>query len=111
MASREDIAEQLWLRDEPELARAVLDVDDAVHRRIMVVAARPLTGGFRHSLIDELLVAAAVRVLDGRRRPRRWEARSEDLLPDFWREVGPEQDRRSGGDGFSALVQRVIEEQ
>ncbi|MGY1606632.1 hypothetical protein [Geodermatophilus sp. SYSU D00700] len=78
IASREDIAEMLWLRDEPDLARAVLDTDDATYRRIMEVAARPGTGSWLHDRVDELLSAAAVRVLTGggRRRPRRWRARS-----------------------------------
>jgi Arc/MetJ family transcription regulator len=110
IASREDIAEQLWLRDEPDLARTMLDVDDATHRRVMEVAAKPTTGYFIHNEIDELLVAAAVKVLTGtRRRPRRWRAGSPDLLPQFWQEVGPERDHRGHRDPI-ADVMRLLDE-
>ncbi|SDN47525.1 hypothetical protein SAMN05660199_00078 [Klenkia soli] len=96
LASREDIAEQLWLRDETQLAEAILDADESTHRRVMEVAAKPLTGYFMHSEVDELLVAAAVRVLShSRRRPRRWRPNPDRTLVDFWQHVGHDRDRRS----------------
>ena len=111
VASREVIAEMLWLRDEPELARAVLDADDATHRRVVELAARPTTGSWRHSRVDELLVAAAIEVLSGRRRnPRRWRARSEDLLPRFWEEVGADRDRRDEHDPVDDVLRLLDEE-
>src|SRR6476661_7368351 len=92
-ASREDIAEQLWLRDEPEMARAMLDADDPTYRRVMQLAAEPGTGFFGHDRVDELLVTAALAVLGGsRRRPRRWRALPQDRLPQFWEEVGEGRD-------------------
>jgi hypothetical protein len=109
-ASREDIAEQLWLRDEPELARAMLDADAVTHRRVMEVAAKPMTGLF-HNRVDELLVAAAVKVLTGtRRKPRRWRPASEDLLPQFWQEVGPERDRRDQQDPLADVMRLLGED-
>ena len=111
IASREDIAEQLWLRDEPELARAMLDADAATHRRVMEVAAKPTTGLFFHNTVDELLVAAAVKVLTGtRRRPRRWRAASEDLLPQFWQEVGADRDNRSHRDPIADIIRLTDED-
>lgn len=111
VASREDIAEQLWLRDEPDLARAMLDTDDATHRRVMQVAARPMTGFPFHSQVDELLVAAAVKVLTGtRRKPRRWRPASEELLPQFWQEVGPDRDHRSEGDPAADIMRLLGED-
>jgi hypothetical protein len=111
VASREDIAEQLWLRDEPDVARAMLDVDDATHRRVMQLAAEPTTGSFLHSRVDELLVAAAVEVLTGeRRKPRRWRARSEDRLSEFWQDVGPERDNRDQQDPLAQFMRLLDEE-
>jgi hypothetical protein len=97
IATREDIAEQLWLRDEQDLAVAMLDVDAATHRRVMERAARPTTALF-HSEVDQLLVAAAVRILGGRRRPASWDPRPENDLADFWQLVGAERDRRNHDD-------------
>jgi hypothetical protein len=111
VASREDIAEQLWLRDEPDLARAMLDTDDVTHRRIMQVAAKPMTGFPFHSQVDELLVAAAVKVLTGtRRKPRRWRPASEDLLPQFWLEVGREGDHRGERDPVADVMRLLGED-
>lgn len=108
LASREDIAEQLWLRDEPDLAETMLGTDDTTHRRVMEVAAKPLTGYFIHSEVDELLVAAAVRVLTGsRRRPRSWKPLPEKRVEDFWMLVGPNRDGRSDaadGDDITRLL-------
>ena len=110
IASREDIAEQLWLRDEPDLARAMLDADDDIHWQVMKVAAKPMTGFPFHNQVDELLVAAAVKVLTGtRRKPRRWRAASEDLLPKFWQEVGPERDHGDQQDPLTDVM-RLLDE-
>lgn len=111
IAGREDIAEQLWLRDEPDLARAMLDADDDTHRRVMEVAAKPLTGFPFHNQVDELLVAAAVKVLTGtRRKPRRWRAHPEELLPQFWQEVGPQRDRRGRRDPLTDILRLLGED-
>lgn len=101
VASREDIAKQLWLRGETDLARAMLDADEAVHRRIMELAARPDSGSPGHDRVDDLLVAAAVEVLSGgeRREPVRWRPQPEESLHDFWQQVGSERDQRSKGEG------------
>ncbi|MCZ2849323.1 hypothetical protein [Modestobacter sp. VKM Ac-2978] len=99
VATREDIAEQLWLRDEQELAVAMLDCDAATHRRVMERSTAWRWSSLRHDTIDELLVAGAVEVLDGKRnKPRRWQPRSEDTLAAFWDLVGPERDRRTPDD-------------
>jgi hypothetical protein len=105
-ASREDIAEQLWLRDETELAAAMLDTDDVTHRLVMQVAAKPRTGGFIHNRVDELLAAAAVQVLTGgdRRKPRRWRPRSDEELATFWHQVGPERDHRDPQDQMADIL-------
>lgn len=111
LAAREFIAEQLWLRDEPDLARAMLDADDATHRRILELAAEPGTGSWLHSRVDELLVTAAIEVLSGeRRRPRRWRARPEEHLDRFWQEVGPERDRRDDDDPLDDVLRRLDED-
>jgi hypothetical protein len=111
IASREDIAEQLWLRDEPDLARAMLDADDDTHRRVMEVAAKPMTGFPFHNQVDELLVAAAVKVLTGtRRKPHRWRANSEELLAQFWQEVGPERDHRDQQDPLTDVMRLLGED-
>ncbi|MGY1741680.1 MULTISPECIES: hypothetical protein [unclassified Blastococcus] len=110
VASREDIAEQLWLRDEHELARMVLDADDRTHGRVMELAAKPTLGRLIHDRVDQLLVSAAIEVLTGeRRKPRRWRARSDERLPQFWQEVGPDRDRRSESDPL-ADIRRVLGE-
>ena len=60
--------------------------------------------------VDQLLVSAAIEVLSGeRRKPRRWRARSEDRLPQFWQEVGPDRDRRSEADPL-ADVMRLLDQ-
>jgi hypothetical protein len=111
VASREDIAEQLWLRDEADLARAMLDTDDETHRRVMQVAAKPMTGFPFHSQVDELLAAAAVKVLTGtRRKPRSWRPAPEDKLPQFWREVGPERDQRAQRDPVADVMRLLGED-
>ena len=111
VASREVIAEMLWLRDEPELARAVLDADDVTHRRVTELAAEPTTGSWLHSRVDDVLVLAAIEVLSGeRRKPRRWRARSEALLPRFWEEVGPDRDRRDEHDPVDDVLRLLDEE-
>jgi hypothetical protein len=111
VASREDIAEQLWLREERELARTMLDADDDTHRRVMEVAARPSLGRLIHNQVDQLLVSAAIEVLSGeRRKPRRWRARSEGELPQFWQEVGPERDRREQQDPLADVMRLLGED-
>ena len=111
IATREDIAEQLWLRDEPHLARAVLDADDPTHRRLLELAAEPTTGSLLHCRVDELLVVAAIEVLSGeRRRPRRWRPRSEELLPRFWQQIGPDRDRRSAQDPLDDVLRLLAED-
>jgi hypothetical protein len=58
-----------------------------------------------------LLVAAAVKVLTGtRRKPRRWRPASEDLLPQFWREVGPERDHRDQHDPVDDVMRLLGED-
>ncbi len=111
VASREDIAEQLWLREEYELARTMLDADGETHRRVMEVAARPTLGPLIHNQVDQLLVSAAIEVLTGeRRKPRRWRAQSEDELPQFWQEVGPERDHRDRQDPLADVMRLLGEE-
>src|SRR3954452_15171025 len=60
-----------------------------------------------HNQVDELLVAAAVKVLTG---TRRWRAASEDLLPQFWQEVGPERDHRDQQDPLTAVMRLLGED-
>jgi hypothetical protein len=64
-----------------------------------------------HNQVDELLVAAAVKVLTGtRRKPRRWLAASEDLLPQYWQEVGPERDHRGQQDPLTDVMRLLGED-
>ena len=77
----------------------------------MEVAAKPTTGFLFHNKVDELLVAAAVEVLSGtRRKPRRWRAAGEDLLSQFWQEVGPERDRRDQQDPLADVMRLLGED-
>lgn len=97
VAHREDIAEQLWLRGEEALAKAVLDVDAETLARIFDVAGRPFTGGFRTS-VDDLLVAAAIQVLAGkRRRPAVRKPLPDRECGGLWAVVGVDRDRREPG--------------
>ncbi len=105
LATREDIAEQLWLRDEPDLAVAMLDADESTHRQVMEVAARPSTGGLFTSRIDALLTLAAIQVLTGeKRKPRRRRPRPDSDLVAFWERVGTERDIRDPDDPLSELT-------
>lgn len=104
MAPRETIAEQLWLRDEGELAVGMLDADEETHRRVMEVAASPRTGGLFTSRVDALLTLAAIQVLTGeKRKPRRRRPRPEADLEAFWQQVGPDRDRRDPDDPLAGL--------
>ncbi len=96
IAAREDIAEQLWLHGEEELAVRMLDTDDATWQRVMQVAVNPSQlRGRSSATVDFALTHAAVEVLTGgsralarrRRRPAR-------EVAGLWQQVGGERDRR-----------------
>jgi len=85
----------------------MLRTDALRYRRVMEVAARPTTGGLFRSRVDELLVAAAIRVLTGRRRrPARWRPHSDECLDEFWSHVGRDRDQR-GDEGQCDEVLRL----
>lgn len=97
VAERETIAEQLWLRDEQELAVAMLDVDDATYRLVMDFAGKPFVAGplTMRLTIDDLLVAGAIRVLTGKsRKPRRRQPLPEERAEGLWAQVGRDRDTR-----------------
>jgi hypothetical protein len=83
----------------------MLDADDATHRQVMQLASEPGTGFLGHDRVDELLVVAALTILAGRRKPRRWRTRSSEALSQFWGEVGEHRDRRVGRDPMDDLAQ------
>ncbi|SNR59458.1 hypothetical protein [Blastococcus mobilis] len=96
VAAREDIAEQLWLHGEEELAVRMLDTDDATWQRVMQVAVDPAQlRGRSSATVDFALTHAAVEVLTGgsralarrRRRPSR-------EVAGLWQQVGAARDRR-----------------
>jgi hypothetical protein len=96
IAAREDIAEQLWLHGEEDLAVRMLDTDDATWQHVMQVAVNPAQlRGRSSATVDFALTHAAVEVLTGgsralarsRRRPAR-------EVAGLWQQVGEERDRR-----------------
>ncbi len=116
VSPREEIAEDLWCYGEPELAVAMLDVDQATHHRIMELAASPKNGGlFRSSRIDALLAAAAVDVLTNgqRRKPKRRKRLRESEIQAFWSHVGRDRDTRDPEDPVRytlAILERELGE-
>ena len=102
LASREDIAEQLWRYAEEDLAVRMLDSDDVTWTQVMTAAAAPpaqiaQSGG---GTVDAALAHAAVEVLTGAARPlaRKVRRPAEDVAA-FWARVGPDRDQRSSADG------------
>ncbi len=116
VSTREEIAEDLWCYGEPELAVAMLDVDEGTHHRIVELAASPRTGGiFRGSRIDALLAAAAVDVLTNgqRRKPQRRKRLPEFEIDAFWSHVGRDRDTRDPDDPVRdtlAILERELGE-
>ncbi len=101
ISPKEEIAEDLWCYGEPELAVAMLDVDDQTHQRVMELAASPKTGGlFGSSRVDALLAAAAVIVLTNgdRRKPQRRKRLPDSEIAALWNRVGRDRDTRDPDD-------------
>ena len=111
IAAREDIAEQLWLHGEEELAVRMLDTDDATWQRVMQVAIDPAQlRGRSSATVDFALAHAAVEVLTGgpralarsRRRPAR-------EVAGFWQQVGAARDRRPARGALSVPGDVVVD--
>ena len=96
IAAREDIAEQLWLRGEEELAVRMLGTDDATWRRVTEVAINPAQlRGRSSATVDLALAHAAVEVLTGTPRPlARSRPRPAREVARLWQQVGAELDGR-----------------
>lgn len=108
VAAREDIAEDLWLYGEEELAEAMIDSDDATYRRVMVTAFEPeqQKGRAGSLLIAESLALAAVEVLTGEPRPlARKRRRPGKALDELWRRVGQDRDKRGEGDWLASALE------
>jgi hypothetical protein len=110
IASREEIAEQLWRYGEDQLAVRMLDADEATWLRVMEVAMAGPQALSRSStsMIDTCLAYGAVEVLTGAARaPARRRRRPERELAAFWAGVGPERDRRPA-DGVLGVPPETI---
>lgn len=90
VAAREDIAEQLWLHGEEELAVRMLHTDDATWQRVMQVAIDPAQlRGRSSATVDFALAHAAVEVLTGGPRPlARSRRRPAREVAGLWQQVG-----------------------
>lgn len=111
LASREDIAEQLWRYGEEDLAVRILDSDDATWTEVMTLAAAPPAQVLHNGggTVDAALAYAAVEVLTGAVRPlTRKVRRPAEQVVEFWRQVGPERDRRPADGPLSMPAEDIV---